>query len=63
MKAVVGEEVFYRANGMLSLMLTCNISISMLYTSESSQLFCRELAFCKLGSQVSVSPAGTSRAA
>lgn len=32
---MVGEEVFYRANGM---MLTYNIRILMLYVSESSQL-------------------------
>lgn len=66
MRAVVGEEVFYRANGMPSLMLTYNIRILMLYASESSQLlmFGRELVFCKLGSQVTtVSPAGISRAA
>lgn len=63
MRAVVGEEVFYRANGMASLMLTCNIRILMLYASESSQLlmFGRELVFCKWGSQVC--PAGISRAA
>lgn len=35
---MVGEEVFYRANGMSSLMLTYNIRILMLYVSESSQL-------------------------
>lgn len=37
MKAVVGEDVFYRTNGMPGLMLTCNIRILMLYASESSQ--------------------------
>lgn len=38
MKEVVGEEVFYKANGMPSLMLSCNIRILMLYASESGQL-------------------------
>lgn len=46
MKAVVGEEVFYRSNGMPSLMLTCNISILMLNASESSQLLMFEGNWC-----------------
>lgn len=38
MKEMVGEEVFYKANGMPSAMLSCNIRILMLYASESCQL-------------------------
>lgn len=38
MEEVAGEEVFYKANGMPSLMLSCNIRILMLYASESGQL-------------------------
>lgn len=33
-----GEEVFYKANGMPGLMLSCNIRMLMLYASESGQL-------------------------
>lgn len=33
-----GEEAFYKANGMPSPMLSCNIRMLMLYASESGQL-------------------------
>lgn len=54
MKEMVGEEVFYKANGMPSLMLSCNIRILMLYASESGQslTFLGNWCFENSGSQV-----------
>lgn len=54
MTEMVGEEVFYKANGMPSLMLSCNIRILMLYTSESGQLLMLlgNWCFVNWGSQV-----------
>ena len=54
MKEMVGEEVFYKANGMPSPMLSCNIRILMLYASESSQLlmFLENWRFVNWESQV-----------
>lgn len=52
MKEVVGE-VFYKANGMPSLMLSCNIRILMLCASESGQspTFLGNWRFVNSGSQ------------
>lgn len=54
MKEMVGEEAFYKANGMPSLMLSCNIRILMLYASESGQppTFLGNGHFANSGSQV-----------
>ena len=54
MKEMEGEEVFYKANGMPSPMLSCTIRILMLYASESGQLlmFLGNWRFVNWGSQV-----------
>jgi len=53
MKQMVGGYAFYKANGMPSPMLSCNIRIFMLYASESGQLlmFLGNWRFVNWGSQ------------
>lgn len=60
MEEVGGEEVFYTANGMLSLMLSCNIRILRLSTSESGQVLMSigNWLFGNWGSQVTTSAFG-----